>query len=213
MSSASIVAVPVSAAPVAIRPLIIEFRILLKSSAHGSLGAVAIGPTTATGADGVLLGAVDTQAESPVAVTTAHAINTRLNILARLPPWQSPTRVHHHNKKCVRRDLPLKCATTASFIQCSRAQPPGWTPLPSLATIRGMGRYTFPAFNKAPTPRYVVVWDLQWALIEYQHLGPARGLIRRNGGDYRSTLVRAGKPKQRLSTAACSFATAPIGGC
>jgi len=29
-----------------------------------------------------------------------------------------------------------------------------------------MGRYTFPAFNKSLTPRYVVVWDLQWALIE-----------------------------------------------
>jgi hypothetical protein len=28
-----------------------------------------------------------------------------------------------------------------------------------------MARYTFPAFNQAPTPRYVVVWDLQWTLI------------------------------------------------
>jgi hypothetical protein len=39
-----------------------------------------------------------------------------------------------------------------------------------------MGRYTFPAFNKAPTPRYVVIWDLQWALIECQRLEPAADL-------------------------------------
>ena len=36
-----------------------------------------------------------------------------------------------------------------------------------------MGRYTFPAFNKAPTPRYVVLWDLQWTLIECERLEPA----------------------------------------
>jgi hypothetical protein len=39
-----------------------------------------------------------------------------------------------------------------------------------------MGRYTFPAFNKSPTPRYVVVWDLQWTLIECQRLEPAADL-------------------------------------
>lgn len=36
-----------------------------------------------------------------------------------------------------------------------------------------MGRYTFPAFNRAPTPRYVVVWDLQWHVLECQRLEPA----------------------------------------
>jgi hypothetical protein len=36
-----------------------------------------------------------------------------------------------------------------------------------------MGRYTFPAFNKSPTLLYLVVWDLQWTLIECQRLEPA----------------------------------------
>jgi hypothetical protein len=35
-----------------------------------------------------------------------------------------------------------------------------------------MGRYTFPAFNKSPSPRFVVVWDLQWQIIECQRLEP-----------------------------------------
>ena len=39
-----------------------------------------------------------------------------------------------------------------------------------------MGRYTFPAFNKAATPRYVVVWDLQWQVIECERLEPAADL-------------------------------------
>jgi hypothetical protein len=39
-----------------------------------------------------------------------------------------------------------------------------------------MGRYTFPAFNKAPTPRYVVVWDLHWHILDYQRLEPAADL-------------------------------------
>ena len=39
-----------------------------------------------------------------------------------------------------------------------------------------MGRYTFSAFNKAPTPRYVVVWDLHWLVIECQRLEPAADL-------------------------------------
>lgn len=33
-----------------------------------------------------------------------------------------------------------------------------------------MGHYRFPAIVKAMTPRYVVVWDLQWALIECERL-------------------------------------------
>ena len=39
-----------------------------------------------------------------------------------------------------------------------------------------MGRYRFPAFVKATTPRYVVVWDLQWALIECERLKPGADL-------------------------------------
>ena len=36
-----------------------------------------------------------------------------------------------------------------------------------------MGRYTFPAFKPAPEPRYVVVWDLQWRLLDCRRLEPA----------------------------------------
>ena len=39
-----------------------------------------------------------------------------------------------------------------------------------------MGRYTFPAFNTATTPRYVVVWDLHWHVLECQRLEPAADL-------------------------------------
>jgi hypothetical protein len=39
-----------------------------------------------------------------------------------------------------------------------------------------MGRYTFPAYNKVPTPRYVVVWDLHWHVLECQRLEPAADL-------------------------------------
>lgn len=39
-----------------------------------------------------------------------------------------------------------------------------------------MGRYTFPAFNTASTPRYVVLWDLHWQVIECQRLGPTSDL-------------------------------------
>jgi hypothetical protein len=34
----------------------------------------------------------------------------------------------------------------------------------------GMGRYTFPAFNTATTPRYVVLWDLHWHVLECERL-------------------------------------------
>jgi hypothetical protein len=40
-----------------------------------------------------------------------------------------------------------------------------------------MGRYTFPVFNKAPTPRYVVLWDLHWHIIEHECLEPAADLL------------------------------------
>jgi hypothetical protein len=46
----------------------------------------------------------------------------------------------------------------------------------SLATIRGMARYSFPAFNKASTPRYVVLWDMHWHVINCQRLEPAADL-------------------------------------
>jgi hypothetical protein len=46
-----------------------------------------------------------------------------------------------------------------------------------------MGRYTFPAFNTATTPRYVVLWNLQWHVIACQRLA-GRGPLRLNDDDY-----------------------------
>jgi hypothetical protein len=43
---------------------------------------------------------------------------------------------------------------------------------------RSMGRYTFPAFERASTPRFVVLWDLQWHVIECQRLESAVDLSR-----------------------------------
>ena len=40
----------------------------------------------------------------------------------------------------------------------------------------GMGRYTFPAFVKATSPRYVVVWDLHWHVLECRRLEPGADL-------------------------------------
>jgi hypothetical protein len=39
-----------------------------------------------------------------------------------------------------------------------------------------MGRYTFPAFRTSTTPRYVVVWDLHWHVLECQRLEHATDL-------------------------------------
>src|SRR5258708_5359191 len=40
----------------------------------------------------------------------------------------------------------------------------------------GMARYTFPAYNNASTPRYVVVWDIHWHVMACQRLEPATDL-------------------------------------
>jgi hypothetical protein len=39
-----------------------------------------------------------------------------------------------------------------------------------------MGRYQFPAFKIASTPRYLVVWDLHWQIIDCRRLEPASDL-------------------------------------
>jgi hypothetical protein len=39
-----------------------------------------------------------------------------------------------------------------------------------------MGRYTFPAYNKASTPRYLVLRDLQRQVIDCQRLEPGADL-------------------------------------
>jgi hypothetical protein len=39
-----------------------------------------------------------------------------------------------------------------------------------------MGRYTFSTFTTSTTPRYIVVWDLQWNILDSQRLEPASDL-------------------------------------
>ncbi len=39
-----------------------------------------------------------------------------------------------------------------------------------------MSRYRFPAFNMSTTPRYVVVWNLHWHVLECKRLAPAADL-------------------------------------
>lgn len=39
-----------------------------------------------------------------------------------------------------------------------------------------MGRYTFSAFNTSTRPRYIVLWDLHWHVLEVQRLEPAADL-------------------------------------
>ena len=40
----------------------------------------------------------------------------------------------------------------------------------------GMGRYTFPAFKTSTSPRYIVIWGLQWQLIDRRQLAPGTDL-------------------------------------
>jgi len=46
----------------------------------------------------------------------------------------------------------------------------------TLATIGRMGRYTFPAYNKTAAPRFVVLWDLHWRVLECHRIEPAADL-------------------------------------
>ena len=39
-----------------------------------------------------------------------------------------------------------------------------------------MARYRFPAFDTSTTPRYIVVLDLQWQVVESRRLEPATDL-------------------------------------
>jgi len=78
-----------------------------------------------------------------------------------------------------------------------------------------MARYRFPAFNTSSTPRYIVLWDLQWQVIDCQHLEPAADLsgamaaaIDRLAGDgweaegsteYGFVFIRRGNDRRLLS--------------
>src|ERR1035441_9063120 len=39
-----------------------------------------------------------------------------------------------------------------------------------------MARYRFPAFTTSTRPRYLVLWDLRWQLLEVERLEPAADL-------------------------------------
>ena len=72
-----------------------------------------------------------------------------------------------------------------------------------------MGRYTFPAFNKAPTPRYVVLWDLHWHVIECQRLEPAADL----SGAIAATITRLAADRRLsagLSTCSVAWTSAAL---
>lgn len=69
---------------------------------------------------------------------------------------------------------PLRAGS--DFIQYRSGSATEWTPYPTAVTIRGMARYTFPAFNRASAPRYVVLWDMHWHVIDCQRLEPAADL-------------------------------------
>ena len=47
---------------------------------------------------------------------------------------------------------------------------------PSVLPKWAMARYRFIAYGKATTPRYLVVWDLAWELIDCRSLPPASDL-------------------------------------
>jgi hypothetical protein len=65
-----------------------------------------------------------------------------------------------------------------------------------------VGRYTFPAFTKASTPRYVVLWDMHWHVIDCQRLEPAADL----SGAMTATLDRlAGEGWQAEATPKYGF--------
>jgi hypothetical protein len=61
-------------------------------------------------------------------------------------------------------------------VQYRRWPRTGWTPSGTAAQNPVMGRYTFPAFKTSTGPRYVVLWDLHWQLLEIQRLEPAADL-------------------------------------
>jgi hypothetical protein len=47
-----------------------------------------------------------------------------------------------------------------------------WTRDSGGDTIHGMGRYKFVAYNASAAPRYIVVWSLQWQVIDCRRIEP-----------------------------------------
>jgi hypothetical protein len=48
-----------------------------------------------------------------------------------------------------------------------------------------MGRYKFTAYSTSGTPRYIVVWSLQWQIIDCQRIEPHRDLSAAMAGNLR----------------------------
>ncbi len=61
-------------------------------------------------------------------------------------------------------------------IQCCRPRGTEWTPLASLARIGPMGRYRHQLYATAKTPRYCVIFNLQWQIVESVRLEPGADL-------------------------------------
>ena len=89
-----------------------------------------------------------------------------------------------------------------------------------------MARYTFPAFKTSNSPRYVVLWDLQWQVLDCQRLEAAADLsgamtaaIERledegwqaeGSADYGFVFIRRGADRRLLTlTPRYPYSTAP----
>ena len=76
-----------------------------------------------------------------------------------------------------------------------------------------MSRYTFPAFNKSTRPRYVVLWDLHWHVLECQRLEPATDLSGAMATAISGWHAMAGGPRATPSMASYSFDARASGAC
>ena len=65
-----------------------------------------------------------------------------------------------------------------------------------------MARYTFPAFTTSTTPRYVVLWDMHWHVLDCQRLEAAADL----SGAMAATIEHlSGEGWQAEGNAECGF--------
>jgi hypothetical protein len=62
------------------------------------------------------------------------------------------------------------------LIQYARASAAEWTIEFGGGRICRMGRYKFIAYARSTTSRYIVVWSLQWQVIDCQKVAPHRDL-------------------------------------
>jgi hypothetical protein len=47
-----------------------------------------------------------------------------------------------------------------------------WTACLAGGTIRRMSRYKFIAYDRSAAPRYIVIWSLQWQIVECRRVEP-----------------------------------------